>query len=162
LAGEVSLGGGEGLGVEADERRRSHDRRSLTWRTFAYGAVTPRRRGGRRDAEQHSLVDWHEPHLLFLSIMILLLSVTDALLTLTLLTRGAHEANPILAFVLEQHPKLFAAVKMGLTGAAVIVLVALARARVFRLVKVSTILHGCLLGYLALIVYEAWLLRMTL
>jgi hypothetical protein len=47
---------------------------------------------------------------------------------------------------------------MALTGGGVIVLVVLARARVFRLVKVEAIMHWFLLGYVALIAYECWLL----
>ena len=133
-------------------------RRQLTWRTFVQGSLTPRRRSHRRDQEGHSPIDWHEPHLLFLSIMILLLSVTDAFLTLTLLARGATEANPFLALVLERYPEVFALVKMALTGAGIIVLVALARARIFRVIRISMIIHWCMLGYLVLILYEAWLI----
>ena len=104
-------------------------------------------------------MDWHEPHLLFLSITILLLSVADAFFTLTLLTLGATEANPFLAFILNVHPKLFALVKMGFTGGGVLVLVAVARSRVFSLIRVSTIMHWLLLAYAALIFYEWSLLR---
>jgi len=154
--GEVRSAGG---GVLIGDRRFGYDRRRLTLRTFVQGGLTPRRRASRRGTEPHALVDWHEPHLLFLAVAILLLSVTDAFLTLTLIKYGAHEANPFLAFLLEAHPRLFAAAKMVLTGTGVLVLVALARARVFRVIKVSAILHWCLLGYVALIAYEWWLLR---
>lgn len=125
------------------------------------GGFTPRRRGGRRAGDQHSPVDWHEPHLLFLALSILLLSVADAFLTLTLLTRGATEANPFLAYLLAEHPKAFAAIKMLLTGGGVLVLVAVARAKVFSVMRVSTILHYLLAGYAALIFYE-WSMLNTL
>ena len=151
-----------GDGVLVSDRRMSYDRRNLTWRTFVQGGLTPRRRGARRDTEHHGLVDWHETHLLFLSVAILLLSVVDALLTVTLMRHGAEEANPFLAFLIGEHPRLFAVAKMALTGAGVLVLVVLARARVFRVIKVSAIMHWCLLGYVALITYEWWLLRQTL
>lgn len=149
----------EGSAPVALDRRRSTDRRRLTLRTFIQGGLTPRRRGGRRAHEQDALIDWHEPHLLFLALTILLLSVADAFFTLTLMTVGANEANPVLAFVLEEHPKLFAALKMGLTGGGILVLVAVARARVFRLVRVGTVMHWLLLAYVALIGYEWWLLH---
>ena len=141
------------------ERRQRPDRRALSLRTFLQGSLTPRRRASRRGTEAAALVDWHEPHLLFLAIVILLLSVTDAFLTLTLIANGAEEANPIMAYLLEQTPRLFASVKMALTGAGIVVLVALARARVFRVIRISNIIHWCMLGYVALIAYEAWLLR---
>lgn len=141
------------------ERRTGGDRRRLTVRTFLQGGFTPRRRRGRRATDSVLIVDWHEPHLLFLAIGILLLSVADAFLTLTLLMRGAREANPVLEYVLDAHPELFAAAKMCLTGAGVLVLVALARATVFRIIRVSAIIHWFLLAYAALIGYEWWLLR---
>jgi hypothetical protein len=155
----------EGLRITAldpgSDRRTSPDRRRLTWRSFLQGGLTPRRRGHRRHHESQSPIDWHEPHLLFLSIMILLLSVTDAFLTLTLMARGASEANPFLALILDHFPQLFAIVKMGLTGAGIVVLVALARSKVFRVIRISLIIHWCMLGYLALIVYEAWLVSLA-
>jgi hypothetical protein len=137
------------------------DRRRLTLWTFMRSGFTPRRRAGRRHGEHDAVRDWHEPHLLLLAIMILLLSVTDAFLTLTLLTEGAREANPFLDFILREYPKLFAVVKMGFTSAGVLVLVAMARARVFRVLRVEMLMHGLLAGYAALIVYEWWLLRST-
>lgn len=140
--------------VTESDRRSGDDRRALSARTFFQGGLTPRRRGGRRAGEHHVLVDWHEPHLLFLALTILILSVLDAFLTLTLLTQGAHEANPILAWLLDNHPGLFAVVKMSLTGGGVLVLVAMARATVFRVVRVVTIMHGFTLAYVALVYYE--------
>jgi hypothetical protein len=144
------------------DRRKATDRRSLSWRTFVQGGLTPRRRAPRRDAERHGLVDWHKPHLLVLSITILLLSVADAFLTLTLMKHGATEANPLMRYLLAEHPQFFGGAKMALTGAGVMVLVALARARVFRLVRVEAIMHWFLLAYVALIAYECWLLRHSL
>jgi hypothetical protein len=130
----------------------------MTLRSFLRGGVTPRRRDGRRAGEHHLPVDWHEPYLLFLSLMILLLSVADAFLTLTLIVSGAQEANPLLAFILRDHPELFAAIKMGLTGTGVLVLVAMARSRLFRILRVGAVLQGLFVCYVALIAYEWWLL----
>ena len=103
------------------ERRRGGDRRRLTLRSFLQGGFNPRRRGGRRAGEQHLPIDWHEPYLLFLALTILLLSVADAFLTLTLIMGGAQEANPLLAYVLRDRPEWFAAIKMVLTGGGVLV-----------------------------------------
>lgn len=144
------------------ERRAGRDRRETTLRSFVQGGFTPRRRGGRRAGEHHLPIDWHEPYLLFLSIMILLMSVADAFLTLTLLMGGAHEVNPLLKFVLDEHPQLFALIKMGLTGTGVLVLVAVARARLFRVMRVGTVLQGVFVAYVALMAYEWWLLRSLL
>lgn len=105
-------------------------------------------------------MDFHEPALLSLAVAMLILSVTDAFLTVTLLHDGAAETNPLLAFILDDHPQLFAAVKMVLTGSGVVLLVAMARARLFGVVRVSAFLKGLLAGYLALVAYEGWLVAM--
>ena len=158
----TSLAVREHCGVIIPDRRQGYDRRRTTLRTFMQGGLTPRRRNGRRAGEQ-SLVDWHEPHLLFLALTILLLNVADAFLTLTLITVGATEANPLMAYILDDFPRLFAAVKMSMTGVGVVILVAMARAKVFfRLIRVSTVLHWFLVAYVALIAYEWWLLRTIL
>ena len=153
--GRVADGGGRAF----RERRGGEDRRHTTLRTFLQSGVTPRRRGGRRADENHLPIDWHEPYLLFIAFTILALNVLDAFFTLTLLTAGAREANPVIAYVLEQHPKLFAVTKMGLTGVGVLVLVAVARARLFNVMRVGSLLHAVFAGYVTLIAYEWWLLR---
>jgi hypothetical protein len=60
---------------------------------------------------------------------------------------------------LRDHPEWFAAVKMGLTGMGVLMLVALARSRLFRVMRVGFVLQGIFVAYVALIAYEWWLLR---
>ena len=152
----------EGILALVGDRRRI-DRRQLSWRTFLQGSLTPRRRANRRGdgREDEGLLDWHEPHLMFLALMILLMSVVDAFLTLNLIGKGAEEANPIMALILDRAPRLFAGVKMALTGVGIVVLVALARARVFRVIRISAIIHWCMLGYVVLLIYEAWLLRLV-
>jgi hypothetical protein len=153
------VAGSEGL---YRERRLGEDRRRTTLRTFLQSGFTPRRRGARRVDERHMPVDWHEPYLLALAVTILLLNVVDAFLTLTLLTSGANEANPFVAFVLNSHPQLFALTKMGLTGVGVLILVAVARIRLFNVMRVGSLLHAVLAGYITLIAYEWWLLRAVL
>ena len=156
-------GGADSAGTPAValERRERDERRNFTLGTILRGSVRARRRAGRRYDDAYH-IDWHEPDLLFLSVTTLLLSVIDAFLTLTLLRHGAREANPLLHYVLLHHPELFAIIKMGLTGAGVLVLVAMARARLFRVIRVKLVLQACMLGYVVLIGYELWLLRVIL
>ncbi len=144
------------------ERRRSADRRRLTFRTFLRSGVTPRRRSGRRRGDRDGVVDWHEPDLLFLALTILLLSITDAFFTVTLLANGATEINPLLAYVLQYFPGYFSIFKLTLTGGGVVVLVAMARARVFRIVRVKTVLQLILASYVAVVAYEAWMMNTAL
>lgn len=142
----------------ADRRVAKSDRRALTLWTLLASGFSPRRRMGRRGGDHELPVDFHDPRLLVPVVAMLLLSVTDAFLTIRLMSDGAQETNPLLAFVLTEHPRLFAAVKMGLTGLGTLLLVALARARAFKVVRVSAFLYGLAAAYLALVAYEAWLL----
>ena len=120
-------------GDDTSERRGNQiDRRALTLRTLLASGFSPRRRDGRRAGEHELPVDFHDSYLLMLAIAMLVLSVADAFLTVALLSDGAEEANPVLAFVLDEQPRLFAAVKMALTGLGVVLLVAMARARALR------------------------------
>jgi hypothetical protein len=140
-----------------ERRVKRNDRRAVTWKTLLRSGFTPRRRGGRRASDQEQAVDFHEPELLFFAIVMLLLSLVDALLTVKLMTDGAEETNPLLAFVLNEHPRLFAVVKMTLTGGGVLLLVAVGRMRLFRIVRAGVFLPLLALAYLALVIYEAWL-----
>jgi hypothetical protein len=143
--------------VPPDRRVSTTDRRALTFRTLFTAGLSPRRRFGRRASDDELPVDFYEPRLLIPVAAMLLLSIADGFLTIRLMAGGAEETNPLLAFVLNEHPRLFAAVKMLLTGLGVVVLVALARARVFKLVRVSLFLYGLVAAYFALVVYEAHL-----
>jgi ABC-type amino acid transport system permease subunit len=144
--------------TDANRRNRT-DRRKRTFRSLIQGSLTPRRRGPRRDHE-HSFtaVDWHHPQWLAVAILTLLLCTADAFLTLTLLEQGATEANPFMQPFVGGSPLLFAMVKMGLTSGGIVMLILLARVRLFRRVPVSLILYAVLFGYAALVAYEFWLL----
>ena len=161
--GEYIEGGSQLASLYTEvERRRFPDRRRLTVRTILRSGVTPRRRNGRRRGDRDGVVDWHEPDLLFLALTILLLSITDAFFTVTLLANGATEINPVVAYVFQHFPAYFPIFKMTLTGVGVVVLVATARARVFRIVRVKTILYFILAGYVAVIAYEVWMMNTAL
>jgi len=143
------------------ERRARSDRRNRVWWALLYGSFNPRRRRPPRrldDSRFHSL-DWHAAHLLAVAIGILLLSVADAFMTVTLLAGGAVEVNPIMAAVVYRSVALFAAAKMGMTGAGVAVMVVLARYRFMRLVRVDAVMYGVLIVYAVLLTYEFWMLK---
>jgi hypothetical protein len=143
----------------AVNRRARPDRRQLTLRSVLYGSLRPRRRNARRmaDGAVH-IVDWHEAHLLAVSITILLLCSADAWLTLNLLELGASELNPFMAALIYHDLTAFTAAKMALTGGGVVTLVMLSRVRVAGLLRVRHLLYGILIGYGWLIAYELKLL----
>ncbi len=142
------------------ERRRGGDRRRRTIRSLLTGSINPRRRGPRRFRDGSiASTDWHEPHWLAVALIVLLLSVADALLTLTLVQHGAFEANPLMAAFLKDDPDHFAAVKIALTAGGVVLLTVVAKVRAFGRLPVSAILYGVLGAYAGLVGYELWLLR---
>ncbi len=54
---------------------------------------------------------------------------------------------------------MFAALKMGMTSAGVVLMVFLARYRFMRLMRVEWVLYGVLIAYVILISYEFWMLK---
>ncbi len=145
----------------AIERRSAGERRRRRWWSVLYGGVHPRRRTPPRRAEDSSFhwLDWHDAHLLGVSTGILLLSVIDAFMTVSLLQVGAIEINPIMALMVDKSVATFAVVKLALTGFGVICLVVLARQRLLRVVRVDVAMYAVLAGYLALIGHEMRMLE---
>lgn len=142
-----------------NERRIQGDRRRRFAYSLAYGGVRPRRRQPRRDQDDFGFfADWHDPHLLYTVMGILLLCGTDAVLTLNLLKQGAVELNPLMATLIQFDTQLFAAIKMAVTGLALISLVVLANYRIFRRIRVYNLVYGAFFAYLALISYELLIL----
>ena len=140
--------------------RRYTERRSSVLRALFYGSFRPRRRGPRRADERGiSAVDWHHPQWLAISILIVIGSCTDALLTLVLVERGiAVEANPLMAPLMGHSALTFALVKVALTAGGVLLLTQLARLRAFGSIPVGVFLYLVLGIYGALITYEFSLL----
>ena len=64
----------------------------------------------------------HSPKSLIVILLIVLLSITDAYLTLHLTSRGAVELNPIMAYYLDHSPLAFFGMKYLLTCASIIVI----------------------------------------
>jgi len=129
-------------------------------RALLHGSFKPRRREPRRaDERAVSAVDWHHPQWLAIAILIVVFSCTDALLTLMLLDRGAYEANPMMAPLVERSASAFAAVKIGLTVGGVVLLTQLARLRAFGRIPVGVLLYLVLAVYGALVAYEFGLLK---
>jgi hypothetical protein len=146
--------------TEDSERRRGAERRRQTLRALLQGSFRPRRRGPRR-ANEHALaaVDWHHPQWLAIAILIVMCCCGDAFLTLLLVERGAHEANPFMAPLVGGPTLRFALVKIGATASGVVLLTQLARLRAFGRVPVGALLYSVLVLYALLIAYELKLLN---
>jgi hypothetical protein len=137
------------------------DRRDRLWRGLLAGHWLRRRSGGRRANERHPVVrDTHSAHWLAAGVLVLALSVLDAILTLTLIhNHGAQEVNPFMAPLVDgSGGQAFAWWKLGLTIFGVVVLIQLAHVRLFGLLPAGVLLYLALLGYVVLIPYEWQLL----
>lgn len=137
---------------------RGQDRRTSTLHALWSGSFRKRRRHARRDADVRiAAIDWHHPQWLAVAMLILLLCCVDAVLTLTLVGAGGSEINPFMRPLVGGDAAAFTYWKFGLTAGGVMLLVVLARARVFGRVSVGPILYGVLAAYVALVAYELWL-----
>ncbi len=164
---ELSKDGDESLPPTLDavrpagERRGAADRRRRLWWSVVYGNVKSRRRTPQRRTDDLGFqsLDWHAAHLLAVAMGIVLLSVADAFMTVTLLSQGAIEVNPVMATVVYDSAATFAALKMAMTGIGVTTMVFLARYRLLRVLRVDVALYGIFVGYAGLLGYEFWMLQ---
>ena len=141
------------------ERRAKEERRRSVLHALWHGNFARRRHAPRRHAERHVVVtDWFHAQWLAVVIGILLLCAADALLTLTLISNGAVEVNPLMDPLVRGSGQSFGFWKLGLTAMGVLVLTLLARVR-FWGKTVGTILYVVLGGYAVLVGYEVFLLR---
>jgi hypothetical protein len=124
-----------------------------------YGGFRPRRRHVRRVAETAlPVVDWHEAHLLGVSVAIMLLCLLDAYLTFMFIMGGGTELNPIMAKLIAIDAALFGVAKVAMTGFGITVFVFLAKMRLFGRIRVEKGLYLVLLIYVLLVAYELLIL----
>jgi hypothetical protein len=145
---------------DGSDRRNASDRRKRGLYSLFYGSFKPRRRSPRRtDARSLRDLDWHHPQWLAVAMLIIVLSCVDAALTLSLMSHGAYEVNPVMAPIVGGSPLVFTLIKVGLTAGGVVLLTLAARMRAFGRIPVSFLLYAVLIGYGILVVYELKLLE---
>jgi len=152
----MTLASGEDLQAE---RRRGPDRRRHTWRTLTYCGLHGR--GRRHQVRRHDsnyYLDRYDQRLVFTGLLVLLLSCVDAMLTLTLLDKGAYEANHLMAHLLSMGDKPFVVTKIVITAAGVLFLLMHAHFRVLRVTSGKRMLQFLAGLYGLLIVWELLLL----
>jgi hypothetical protein len=141
------------------ERRATDDRRRSVLHALWHGNFARRRHAPRRRTERHVVItDWFQAQWLAVSVGILALCAADALLTLTLISHGAVEINPLMDLLVRGSGHSFGYWKLGLTSMGVLMLTLLARVR-FWGKTVGTILYVILGVYVVLVGYELFLLR---
>ena len=140
------------------ERRENNERRSPTFKGFLLGCVKCQRRDQRRsDCTAHYQTDWYDTKLLIMALAILLLSVADAAMTMTLLNNGAVEVNPFMNYLLSHSIHAFIYTKLVLTSVCVFVLVAHYHSKLFNTLRVDILLTFSLMVYSTLVLYEIFL-----
>ena len=142
------------------DRRTGRERRTRSLIAYWRGALTPRRRSGRRTADLiYPTIDWHPARVFALVMAILCLCIADGVLTVVLIANGAIEANPVMALFVPHSLGWFAAVKLTFTTLGIMILVACSRMRLFRTVPGETLLYAILACYVALVIYEVRMLE---
>jgi hypothetical protein len=142
------------------ERRSGIDRRHHSLRAYWRGARTPRRRAGRRAADAiYPIIDWHSPRVFAWVIAILMLCVSDGVLTVFLISHGAVEVNPLMALFVPHQLGWFAAIKLSLTSLGTLVLVACSRMTLFRAIPGESLLAAIFVAYFVLVIYELGLVE---
>jgi hypothetical protein len=139
--------------------RRCQDRRRVSLRALFGALFTLRRRRSRRKDDQlNSYIDWYEPWPLVASVVIILLSSIDAFLTLILLNHGAVELNILMDWLIKIDIATFAAVKLAVTGVALVVLVLHFNFHIYRVLPVRYLMYALMPLYAFLIAHELSLL----
>jgi hypothetical protein len=109
------------------ERRLKTDRRkkiSINIRSLLFGG---RRETIRRHEDRHKMfyVDRYSQSYFIAIVLILSLSIADAILTIILIGHGAQEINPVIAYYLNVGPYAFLGIKYSLTSAGLFTLLML-------------------------------------
>lgn len=106
------------------ERRSGRERRVQKLPMLKYIFMPGRRRKTRRheDSSKFFLFDRYSSKLFAAIVLILFLSILDALLTLYLIEHGFLEINPVMAYFLKFGPLVFMGAKYFLTSIGVVIL----------------------------------------
>ena len=141
--------------------RSETDRRKQTGINMRMFAGKGAGRSIRRQEDQGRIffVDQYSPVLFVAIVGILFLCIIDSILTLRLLGHGAHETNPLMAYMLNHGSYAFFIFKYGLTLIATLCLF-MFRGVVIRKLNVTTqtFLHLVAWIYAAVVAWELYLI----
>ena len=146
--------------TRAAERRQDEDRRRHSLRTLTYCGMRGRGRRHQVRRSDHSYyLDRYEPRLVMTGLLVLFLSCLDALFTLSLLSKGAYEANHLMAALLELGTHPFVITKVAITAAGVLFLLMHSHFRILRVTSGKRMLEVLAGVYGLLIIWELFLMR---
>ncbi len=116
------------------EKRSSIDRRKEKLSLFSKYWLSGKRGEPRRkeDRERSYHVDRHSKKILIPIIFVIALSISDAVLTLYLISHGAAEINPVMKYFLNHSPLIFWGAKYFLTCGAIVIIFVNEKVLLFR------------------------------
>lgn len=144
-----------------EERRGGGDRRHrqhlfTDWR---YGLSGRRRLLRRTEDRANGHIDYYDLPVVMVVLGVFLLSVADAVFTLTLLDLGAAvEANPFMRYLIDMDVRVFINLKIAITGAGLIFIAAYSNLKVFNCFRIRHAGVSLLGIYALLVAYELVLL----
>ncbi|HMV12589.1 MAG TPA: DUF5658 family protein [Nitrosomonas sp.] len=112
----------------------------------------------RRSGSGAAYVDTYSTYIVLCTILTIILSALDALLTLNILARGGVELNNFMAVLIDDSTEKFVSIKLALTSLAMIFLLIHHHVELTQSLKVKHLLILILVGYSTLICYEAGIL----
>ena len=139
------------------DRRSGKDRRDGQTLPFKVKSLFGTRRGSRRreDARKYYFVDVYSPFFLAVLLGTMILSLTDAFLTLKLVGENCRELNPVMGFFMQMGPYPFIIVKWLFTAIGLTVLLVFKNYHLWGgKIRAQTILVVFPFLYLILIAYE--------
>jgi hypothetical protein len=143
------------------ENRRGIDRRTNNRARFKYLLFNGRRERSRRDEDSGKafIFDRYNQKFFLAITVILILSVLDAVLTLTVIQRGAKELNPVMAYFLEHGTSTFIVAKYILTSVGVLILLIFKNVFLHRLKIYTHSLFPCVIFvFITVIAWELFLI----
>jgi hypothetical protein len=143
------------LSISGDLRAVSDRRRGPTPIIGKYTLWGGRRKKARREGDKnsHIFVDLYSTRLFVAVLFLLSLSCLDAFLTLELINKGVvYEANPVMAFFLDQGVFQFSLIKFVITSLSLIIMCLLKNVKITRIC-----LPVIIKIYLIVVFYELYL-----
>lgn len=143
-----------------ERRLEAAGRRTYTLQTFWQSVKAPRREDMRRRSDRRfAITDHIDPAVGFMAVALMVLSLMDSVFTLTLISNGGRELNPVMDMMLQHSIGLFVSSKMLMTAMAAVVLTATSNLLVFGRFRARSVLGAAVGMYIGLIVYELMLLN---
>ncbi|UCG06849.1 MAG: hypothetical protein JSV83_23610 [Desulfobacterales bacterium] len=138
------------------EKRTGIDRRKKRSVDIRLLIIGGRREKVRRkeDMNKAFYADRYRPSLFGPIVIIIFLSVIDALLTLFLIGHGAFEINPIMAYYLKIGPYTFFTVKYTLTSIGVVIFLILSN----NYLRTTRIYYTILTAFITVVAWEFYLI----